>query len=125
MKYLRSFIFVLCICIAIYQPIVAPFNVTIYGSTRYRYDDMLELSCISEGSPELRYSWSRETSSGDMFPSSTTINSSMIIIYNLTNSDGGSYTCTVSNEAGNFSFTTTVSVDGKLLCVYLIVMDTP
>ena len=104
-----------CVYIDIYQNIVAPFNVTIYGSAQYQYGDMLELSCISEGSPELHYGWSRETSSGDMFPPSTTINNSMIIIHNLTDSDGGSYTCTVSNEAGNFSFTTTVYVDGKLL----------
>ena len=94
---------------------MAPFNVTIYGSTQYAYSDTLELNCTSEGSPELQYSWSRETSGGNMFPARTTINNNTIIINNLAISDGGSYTCTVSNEAGNFSVTTTVSVDGKLL----------
>ena len=94
---------------------MAPFNVIIHGSTRYVYGDTLELNCTSEGSPELQYSWSRKTSGGNMFPARTTINNNTIIINNLAISDGGSYTCTVSNEAGNFSVTTTVSVDGKLL----------
>lgn len=91
---------------------MAPFNVTINGSTMYEYGDTLELKCTSEGSPELHYSWSRESSSGKMFPVYTTINNNTIIIPNLAISDGGSYTCTVSNEAGNFSVTTTVSIEG-------------
>ena len=102
-----------------YQHLVAPFNVTINGSTRYEYGDTMELNCTSEGTPELRYGWSRETSSGNMFPAHTIINNNTIIINNLNISDGGSYTCTVSNEAGNFSITTTVVVDGKLLCIQL------
>ena len=99
---------------------MAPFNVTINGSTLYEYGDTLVLNCTSEGSPELQYSWSRETSSGNMFPAHTAINNNTIIIYNLAIRDGGSYTCTVSNEAGNFSVTTTVSVDGKLLYMLII-----
>ena len=96
-----------------YHPIVAPFNVTIHGVTKYLYGDTLELYCTSEGDPDLQYSWSRETSSGNMFPAGTTINNNTIFINNLSVSDGGSYTCTVSNEAGSFSYTTTVDVDGK------------
>ena len=97
--------------------IVAPFNVTIHGSTQYIFGDTLKLNCTSEGSPVLQYSWSRETSSEDMFPASTTISNNTIIIYNLSVPDGGRYTCTVSNEAGNFSFTTNVNVGGKLLSI--------
>ena len=96
---------------------MAPFNVTIHGLTYYEYGDTLELNCTAEGSPELQYSWSRKTRSGNMFPVGTTINSNTITINNLAISDGGSYTCTVSNEAGNFSLTTTVDVDGKLFCI--------
>ena len=94
--------------------IVAPFNVTIHGSTQYVSGDTLELNCTSEGSPVLQYSWSRETSSEDMFPSDAVIKNNTIIIYNISISDRGHYTCIVSNEAGNFSFTTTINV-GEML----------
>ena len=104
--------------------VVAPFNVTIYGSTLYEYGDTLELNCTSEGTPELHYSWSRETSNGSMFPAHATINNNTIIIPNLAIRDGGTYTCTVSNEAGNFSVTNTVSVEGKLLCIHFYYNDT-
>ena len=97
--------------------IVAPFNVTIHGSTYYEFGDTLELNCTSEGSPVLQYSWSRKTRSGNVFPAGTTISSNTITINDLAISDGGSYTCTVSNEAGSFNFTTTVDVDGKLICI--------
>ena len=96
---------------------MAPFNVTIHGSTQYIYGDTLELNCTSEGSPTLQYSWSRKTSNGNMFPAGATINNNTIIIHNLYVSDGGHYTCTVSNEAGNFSATTTVNVGGKVLFI--------
>ena len=96
---------------------MAPFNVTIHGSTQYIYGDTLELNCTSEGSPTLQYSWSRKTSNGNMFPAGATINNNTIIIHNLSVSDRGHYTCTVSNEAGNFSATTTVNVGGKVLFI--------
>ena len=102
--------------------IVAPFNVTIHGSTHYEFGDTLKLNCTSEGSSVLQYSWSRDTSGEDMFPAGAMINNNTIIIYNLSVSDGGRYTCTVSNEAGNFSFTTNVNVGGKIMlissCIY-------
>ena len=97
--------------------IVAPFNVTIHGSTFYEFGDTLELNCTSEGSPVLQYSWNRKTRSGNLFPAGTTINSNTIIINNLAIRDGGSYTCTVSNEAGSFNLTTTVDVDGKIMYI--------
>lgn len=100
--------------------VVAPFNVTINGSTLYEYGETLELNCTSEGSPELHYSWSRETRNGNVFPVHATINNNTIIIPNLVIRDGGSYICTVSNEAGNFSVTTTITVEGKLLCIYFV-----
>ena len=88
---------------------------TIHGSTLYEFGDTLELNCTSEGTPELKYSWSRETRNRSMFPVGIAINTNTIIINNLAISDEGSYTCTVSNEAGMFSATTFVAVDGKLL----------
>ena len=96
---------------------MAPFNVTIYGLTLYEFGDTLELNCTSEGTPELNYSWSRETRNGSMFPVGTAINTNAIIINNLAISDAGSYTCTVSNEAGIFSATDIVAVDGKQLFI--------
>ena len=97
--------------------VVAPFNVTIHGSTLYKFGDTLELNCTSEGTSELNYSWGRETSGGSIFPVGTAINTTTIIINYFAISDAGSYTCTVSNEAGRFSATTIVAVNGKLLFI--------
>lgn len=95
--------------------LVAPYNVTIHSSVQYFHDETLEISCTSEGYPDLQYSWSRETGNGNMFPSDTMINSSTIIINNLEINDGGNYTCSVSNKAGSCSVTAAVNVNGKLL----------
>lgn len=104
---------------------MAPFNVTIHGSVRYLFGDTMELNCTSEGSPELQYSWSRQTSSSNMLPAGTSIKNNTIIIKNLTISDEGSYTCTVSNEAGNFSSTTIVIIDGELLYIVIVYSYVP
>lgn len=95
--------------------LVAPYNVTIHGSTSYFYGDILELSCISKGSPQLHYSWSREVSGGNMFSAGTIIINNTIIIYNLTINDEGIYLCSVGNEAGNSTSMITVDVISKLL----------
>ena len=72
------------------------------GDNTYSQGEQLELNCSSEGGPELEYTW---TFSGSMIDNA---NASMLIITNLTTSNGGEYTCSVSNDAGSDSDTITV-----------------
>ena len=96
--------------------LVPPYDVSIDGGTHYFTGDTLELNCSSNGSPELQYSWSRNTSSGQtIFPASTTSNSNLITINNVTVDDEGVYTCTVSNDGGFTSHDIFISIIGKNL----------
>ena len=72
------------------------------GDSLYSEGDQLQLNCLSEGGPELEYTW--------LFPSSTNIteNANTLIIANVTTSNGGDYTCNVTNDAGYESYTVTV-----------------
>ena len=94
------------------------------GFTHYFTGDTLELNCSANGSPELQYSWSRNTSYGSMFPTDTTSDSNYIIISNVTVDDEGVYTCTVSNEGGISSYDILITIIGKnqthrvILCKY-------
>ena len=72
------------------------------GDNTYSQGEQLQLSCSSEGGPELEYIWSF---SGGMIDNA---NTSIITIANLTTSNGGDYTCNVSNDAGFDSGTVTV-----------------
>ena len=67
---------------------------TIAGDNTYSQGEQLELSCSSEGGPELEYTW---TFSGGMIDNA---NTNMLTIANVTTSNGGEYTCSVSNDAG-------------------------
>ena len=75
---------------------------TIMGDNTYSQGEQLQLSCSSEGGPELEYTW---TFSGGMIDNA---NTNMITIANLTTSNGGDYTCNVTNDAGYDSDTITV-----------------
>ena len=79
---------------------VAPYNVTVMGSTMYHQKEQLILNCLSEGGPQLYFSW---TFLGDEIA-----NTSTLTIDNVNASNGGVYTCNVSNDAGSESTTTTV-----------------
>ena len=81
---------------------VAPYNVVIMGDNTYSQGEQLELNCSSEGGPELEYTW---TFSGGMIDNA---NTSMLTIANVTTSNGGEYTCSVSNDAGSDNETVTV-----------------
>ena len=87
------------------------------GLMHYLTGDTLELNCSANGSPELRYSWSRN---GSMFLT----DSNYITIDNVTVDDEGVYTCTVSNEGGNSSYDIFITIIGKnqthgaILCKY-------
>ena len=80
--------------------LVAPYNVEIIGIRRYPYGSDIELNCTSEGGPQLEYSW--------IFSNSTIDNDAMLSINSATISNGGDYTCNVTNNAGFSSNTTTV-----------------
>ena len=89
---------------------VAPYNVTIMGDNTYSQGEQLHLSCLSEGGPELEYTW---TFSGDVIA-----NTSMLTILNVTTFNGGDYTCSVSNDAGpNME---TITVYSKFFVLYTI-----
>ena len=85
---------------------------TIAGDNTYSQGEQLELSCSSEGGPELKYTW---TFSGRTIDNA---NTNMLTIANLTTSNGGEYTCSVRNDAG--SDNDTVTVYSKLI-LYLYV----
>jgi len=84
--------------------------VTITGDNTYDNGSQLELNCLSEGGPDLTYSWSRT----NMFSANTTSNTATLTIDNVATVDGGDYTCTVTNGAGTSNYT--ITVYGKVLC---------
>ena len=85
-------------CTSIY--VVAPYDVEINGMRRYPYGSDIELTCTSEGGPQLDYSW--------IFSDNVTDNDAMLNIVSATVFNGGDYTCNVTNAAGYDSNTTTV-----------------
>ena len=60
----------------------------------------LALNCQSKGGPQLQYSW--------IFSDSEIANTSTLTIDNVNASNGGNYTCNVTNNAGFESNTITV-----------------
>ena len=84
--------------------VVASYDVTIMGDNMYPQASQLELTCSSEGGPDLEYSWSRT----NIFSATTTTNTNTLTISDLATVDGGDYTCTVTNDAGTSSATETV-----------------
>ena len=80
--------------------IVDPYNVEINGVRRYPYGSGIELTCTSEGGPQLDYSW--------IFSNSEIETDAVLNIPMAAVSDGGDYTCNVTNDAGSDSNMTTV-----------------
>ena len=78
---------------------VAPYNVTIMGDNLYNQGEQLQLNCLSEGGPELEYTW---LISGNTIPN---VNTSTLTIDNLNTTHAGDYTCNVTNDAGTDSDT--------------------
>ena len=100
-SYNNNILFICLICCS-----VAPYSVVIMGNTSYSQGEQLQLRCSSEGGPQLEYTW---TFSGGMI---TNANSNILTIDNVTTSNGGNYTCNVTNNAGYN--TSTVTVYSKL-----------
>ena len=67
---------------------------------RYPHGSNIELTCTSEGGPQLEYNW--------IFSNNIVDSDAMLNINNATVSNGGDYTCNVTNAAGYDSNTTTV-----------------
>ena len=72
------------------------------GNKSYSQGDQLNLSCLSEGGPELIYTW---LLSGSLIDNNS---NSTLIIDNITTSHGGVYSCNVTNNAGYDSKTVTI-----------------
>ena len=64
------------------------------GDNTYSQGQQLHLNCSSEGGPLLEYTW---IFSDDVIPNE---NNSTLTIDNVTTTDGGDYTCNVTNDAG-------------------------
>ena len=84
----------------------------------------LTLNCTSQGSPPDTFTWRKDYSSTVLQSTSiTTVDHTSTsavfradyVINNVTTSDNGTYTCTVTNPIGSDSTTITVVVIGKLL----------
>ena len=82
------------------------------GDNLYNHRDQLVLSCSSEGSPELEYTW---LPPGNV--NSITSTRSTLIIDNISN--GGEYTCNMTNNFGTDS--NTIIVHNELLLVYIAI----
>ena len=67
---------------------------------RYTYGSDIELTCSSEGGPQLEYSW--------IFLNTQVGNNSMLTISGVNVSSRGNYTCNVTNAAGYATNTITV-----------------
>ena len=78
------------------------------GNVTYGQQGQLELTCLSEGGPDLTYSWSRIMNDFDNETTTVTDNNTLTV-ENVTTVDGGNYTCTVTNDAGTSNATVSVS----------------
>ena len=81
---------------------VAPYNVVVMGDNLYNQGEQLQLNCLSEGGPVLEYTW---IFSGNIIPNA---NTDTLTINNVSTTDGGNYTCNVTNNAGNANNIVTV-----------------
>ena len=90
---------------------VAPYDVVVRGDNTYSQGQQLQLTCSSGGGPQLEYTW---IFSDDIIPNQ---NTSTLTIDNVTTTDGGNYTCNVTNDAGvDYD---TITVYSKLLVNFI------
>ena len=89
----------------------------------------ITLTCTSSGSPPDTFTWMKDgvpvTQSTDItavdYTSTSAVFSSSYTISNVSISDNGTYTCTVTNPIGSDNYTFTVNVHSKCLtctCVF-------
>ena len=84
--------------------------------------DPLTLSCTSRGSPPDTFTWRQDngpvlqsTTSPVIYNNTVAVFHANYSIVNVTISDGGTYTCNITNPIGTASATITVTVTSKLL----------
>ena len=70
------------------------------GNNMYLQGEQLVLNCQSDGGPQLEYDW--------IFEGSEIANIPTLTIDNVNISNGGDYTCNVTNDAGYENDTITV-----------------
>ena len=82
----------------------------ITGDNLYNRREKLQLNCSSQGGPVLEYTWLH---SGRIIDNAT---ASTLVIDDVSTTDGGDYTCNVTNNAGYQS--NKITVYSKLLLLY-------
>ena len=90
----------------------------------------ITLTCTSSGSPPDTFTWMKDGVPLTPSPNITTVTytnteavfTTSYTISNVSVSDNGTYTCTVTNPIGSDNHTITVNIR-KLLCVYNIISD--
>ena len=80
----------------------------------YDQGDQLQLNCSSEGGPVLEYTW---LLFGDIIDNA---NTSTLTIEDVSTTDGGDYTCNVTNNAGYQS--DNITVYSKLQFMYISIV---
>ena len=98
------------------------------SSVRVAIGMSVTLSCTSRGSPPDTFTWRKDSGPIVQSTSITTVthtNTSAVFradysINSITTSDGGAYTCTVTNPIGSDSKTITVNVVGKYIYASLL-----
>ena len=101
----------------------APVITTTLSTVNSVLGSPLTLSCTSEGSPPDTFTWMKDAMLLTPTPSITTVTHddttaifrSDYTVNNVTTSDNGIYTCTVTNPIGSDSFNITFAVNGKHL----------
>ena len=88
------------------------------GNNLYNRGERLQLNCSSKGGPVLKYTW---LLSGSISPIAYV---STLVINNVSTTNGGDYTCNVTNNAGTENDTITVYSESSLctyvrICIYL------
>ena len=96
--------------------VVAPYNVVITGDNLYNHGEELQLNCSSQGGPVLEYTW---LLSGHIIDN---VIASTLVIDDVSTTDGGDYTCNVTNNAGYQN--NNITVYSKLLpLIYVYISD--
>ena len=95
---------------------VAPYDVIITGDNLYNQGEQLQLNCMSEGGPALEYTW---LLSGEKIDNATIDNGNgTLVIEDVSTTDGGDYTCNVTNNAGYQS--NNITIYSKSLLPYAV-----
>ena len=86
----------------------------ITGDNLYNHGEELQLNCSSQGGPVLEYTW---LLSGHIIDNAT---ASTVVIDDVSTTDGGDYTCNVTNNAGYQS--NNITVYSKSLLLYGVLL---